>query len=281
MYGAAANTNAGDTVYQMYPFSFLDISAYNTIYDTGGIDWLTADGYPLGFFFGSDTQIDLRPATLDFDPETSGGGRTYYLDFQDVPGVSGFTIAHGVEIENAAGARGDDTLIGNTLDNVLLGAGGKDLIFPGLGVDSIDGGDGLDEIAGTIAELDGDMLMSVTYNDRLIVYGLSFDASDVSVTAAAGQLKLVIDTGSVGERLEMDLDPGIGLPGGAYDFFTQTRGDDTFLIFSDGDYVPDAHPATTFVEPRATGFISEDDIPYYGVIETATDKDAYVLGIAP
>ena len=49
----------------------------------------------------------------------------------------GFTIAHGVVIENAIGGAGADTIIGNDADNFIIGGGGKDTIDCGAGNDTL------------------------------------------------------------------------------------------------------------------------------------------------
>ncbi len=52
-----------------------------------------------------------------------------------------------IDIENATGGAGDDTIIGNTSANTLVGAGGDDTITGGAGDDIIDGGSGTGDTA--------------------------------------------------------------------------------------------------------------------------------------
>jgi Ca2+-binding RTX toxin-like protein len=113
---------------------------YECIWDAGGIDQIAYDGT-------RDTTIDLRPATLQY--EYGGGGWISYAY-----GVfGGFTIANGVNIENATSGSGNDTLTGNDVanvlnassgDDVISGNGGDDTLIGGLGHDVMSGGEGRD-----------------------------------------------------------------------------------------------------------------------------------------
>jgi serralysin len=88
IYGVNPATNLGNTVYDLP-----DTNAghhYQAIWDAGGTDTIRHRG-------GADAVIDLRAATLEYGP--GGGGFISY-----VTGIhGGFTIAHGVVIENAIG----------------------------------------------------------------------------------------------------------------------------------------------------------------------------------
>lgn len=57
-------------------------------------------------------------------------------------------IAYNVTIERAIGGSGDDTIIGNDVNNNLKGGLGNDTISGGLGNDTLDGGAGNDGLAG-------------------------------------------------------------------------------------------------------------------------------------
>ncbi|MEM6624050.1 MAG: M10 family metallopeptidase C-terminal domain-containing protein [Pseudomonadota bacterium] len=128
MYGANTSHAAGDDTYALDSVNGLG-TMYATIWDTGGIDAITYSGQ-------DDATIDLRAATLNY--EVGGGG---FMSF--VQGViGGRTIANGVVIENAISDMGNDTLIGNSAANLLQGKDGDDIILPGLGDDTADGGAG-------------------------------------------------------------------------------------------------------------------------------------------
>lgn len=135
------DANTGDDTYQLDGANGAG-TFYETIWDTGGIDTIAFSGT-------ADAQIDLLAATLDYSP--TGGGVVSFVD-----GVwGGFTIAHGVTIENASGGSGNDVLLGNAVANTLtgndgndtlFGRGGNDLLIGGEGADTIFGGDGVDVI---------------------------------------------------------------------------------------------------------------------------------------
>ena len=121
-YGANIGTNLGDTVYEL-PQASSSGAFYQTIWDAGGTDTVRYSG-------NGHAVIDLRAATLQY--EAGGGGFVSY-----VAGIhGGFTIAHGVVIENAIGGAGNDTLIGNDADNVLTGGPGADILDGGEGNDT-------------------------------------------------------------------------------------------------------------------------------------------------
>ncbi|MDF3414667.1 DUF4214 domain-containing protein [Sulfitobacter sp. M57] len=122
LYGANTTTAAGNSVYGIDP-------ALNTIWDTGGQD-------RIDFSSASDNAvIDLRAATLGLDE--GGGG---YLSFVGSNGGTvangGYTIAFGVEIEEARGGSGADVITGNALANMLTGNGGDDVLKGGAGLDT-------------------------------------------------------------------------------------------------------------------------------------------------
>ena len=88
---------------------------YSSIWDADGVDQIVYSG-------DKNTNIDLRAATLQY--EHGGGGWVSYAT-----GIyGGFTIANGVTIENAIGGRGNDTITGNAVANILHGGGGVDML---------------------------------------------------------------------------------------------------------------------------------------------------------
>jgi Ca2+-binding RTX toxin-like protein len=133
MYGARAY-HTGDSIYQFSDDVDFD-RGYTTIWDTGGTDAIDYIGQ-------SRAKIDLRAASLD--AKTGGGG--WVSTSETLTG--GYTIAHGVVIENATGASADDILVGNGVANILRGKGGADDISGGAGADTINGGAGRDSLAG-------------------------------------------------------------------------------------------------------------------------------------
>jgi serralysin len=132
-YGVNEEWATGNDVYEMK-----DVNApgtyYSSIWDAGGTDEIRYSGT-------RDTTIDLRAATLEY--EVGGGGNVSFAY-----GIfGGYTIANGVTIENATTGAGNDTLVGNAVDNVLSSGAGKDLIRAEMGGDdTIIAGDGNDYI---------------------------------------------------------------------------------------------------------------------------------------
>jgi serralysin len=112
LYGLSTTTRPGDTTYGyhsnaggIYDATLYPNVAY-TIFDNGGVDTLDFSGSPFH-------------QVINLNPET----------FSSVNGNTGnLTIARGVTIENATGGSGDDTIIGNSANNVLIGGGGTDTV---------------------------------------------------------------------------------------------------------------------------------------------------------
>lgn len=120
-YGANLQTAAGATRHVL-PATNAAGTGYLAIWDAGGVDTLVHNGPQAAV-------IDLRAATLL--AEEGGGG--YVSHALGIHG--GFTIAHGVVIENALGGGGADTITGNAAANVINGRGGADVMAGGAGND--------------------------------------------------------------------------------------------------------------------------------------------------
>jgi Ca2+-binding RTX toxin-like protein len=127
--------NGGNTVYNIE--SQQNEAYYATIWDSGGTDTLAYSG-------GRNVHIDLLAATLDYTP--TGGGVVSFVEGT----FGGYTIAHGVVIENATGGSGDDALIGNSAANTLVGNNGSDTLVGREGNDVLQGGNGKDDLRGGV-----------------------------------------------------------------------------------------------------------------------------------
>lgn len=114
-YGVNTEFNHGDDVYDL-PDADATGTFYQAIWDTGGIDTLRYGGE-------RNVVIDLNAASLAFEP--NGGGFVSYA----VGVHGGYTIAHGVAIENAMSGSGDDRLIGNGWNNVFTPGAGDDRVI--------------------------------------------------------------------------------------------------------------------------------------------------------
>lgn len=131
MYGSQNPWQEGASTYTL-PGSNSGGTSWSCIWDTGGSDTISYGGH-------GDCLIDLNSVGLADFP----------LNGYHVSRVSsvygGYTIAPGVEIENAATGDGNDSLVGNALVNNLSGGGGNDELSGLGGNDIIDGGTGLDK----------------------------------------------------------------------------------------------------------------------------------------
>jgi serralysin len=129
LYGAETTTRTGNTVYgfnsnagnALYDFT-QNAHPILAIWDAGGNDWLDLSG------FATASKIDLNQGA-----------------FSDCDGMTkNIAIAYGCDIENARGGSGNDTLIGNALNNILEGGSGNDVLTGNDGADVLLGGDGND-----------------------------------------------------------------------------------------------------------------------------------------
>ncbi|MGK7941720.1 MAG: CARDB domain-containing protein, partial [Crocosphaera sp.] len=118
LYGPNLSHNTGSTTYNLTSGQ----TFFKAIWDASGTDTISAETIT------SDVTINLNDAPLT--GKNAGG---YISSIKGVTG--GFTIANGVEIENAIGGKGNDNLTGNELANTLDG---------GEGNNTLDGGEGND-----------------------------------------------------------------------------------------------------------------------------------------
>lgn len=148
VYGANMGFATGDDLYEIADAN-VSGTFFACIWDAGGHDTMSYAG-------ARDVTIDLRAAHLGY-AQGSGG----YISFaSEIYG--GFTIANGVEIEDAVGGSGRDIIIGNDVRNTmsgndgndamagldgrdtLLGGGGRDVLIGGEAADTLNGGKGAD-----------------------------------------------------------------------------------------------------------------------------------------
>jgi Ca2+-binding RTX toxin-like protein len=100
-----------------------------------------------------------------------------------------------VHIQSATGGSGDDLLVGNAQDNVLLGNGGNDTLQGGRGHDILVGGDGNDTLQGgpnpsvLIGGAGSDTLTGGNGDDLLIAGATSYDADTAALVAIRNEWK--------------------------------------------------------------------------------------------
>jgi Ca2+-binding RTX toxin-like protein len=144
----------------------------------GGVDQLTAGpgndtliggegSDPMDGGAGDDTYLfeqDSSAGEIDSIIDASG---TDTIDFSALPAtepvtanLAGGTATHGSRtvnipagtIETVIGTAGNDTIYGDSLDNLLIGSGGGDLIDGGTGNDTMIGGAGFDILLGNLGD---------------------------------------------------------------------------------------------------------------------------------
>jgi serralysin len=122
LYGAKAS-NLGDDTY-LLPQANAAGTGWSSIWDSGGNDTISNAGSNLG------CTIDLRDAPLT---GPNAGGYASHVD--NVQG--GFTIAHGVNIQNAIGGNGGDVLIGGSGNDTFQDGSGTNQIYGGSGFNTV------------------------------------------------------------------------------------------------------------------------------------------------
>ena len=153
LYGVDPSYNSGNDTY-----SFSNSSGVFII-DGGGRDTITYEGTQNAF-------IDLRS-----DGHSYLGVKSAYIT-----AAKQLTISSGSSIEDAATGSGNDTIIGNALNNTLSSGGGDDRIFAGEGIDVIIPGSG-----SNVIDLSEDIQVSDTLeiiatnnsNDWDTIYGFA------------------------------------------------------------------------------------------------------------
>lgn len=131
-YGEGRSGSTGDDRYVYRD----GIGPIETIWDAGGKDTIDAGRQVLP------VMIDLREGAFS-DIGRLGSGSEY-----SKPARQNVAIAYGAKIENAIGGRGDDTVIGNDLPNLIRGGRGDDLLVGLGGSDRLVGHDGDDTLVG-------------------------------------------------------------------------------------------------------------------------------------
>ena len=233
LYGANTTYANGNDSYAL-PSANGSGTLWACIWDTGGDDTITATGSDL------DYTIDLRPAELT---GAHAGGYVSYTGSV----VGGFTIANGVEIENAFGGSGDDTITGNDARNTLLGGlgndslsgggandtlrggGGNDSLRGGGGDDVLDGGGGGDVIDGgagrdTVSYESATRSVRVDLQNTQFMYGDAVGDTFISIE--------VFRTGDTVDQLRGDAGGNVFYTGGLSDRLYGRAGNDT--LFGEG-----------------------------------------------
>jgi serralysin len=161
-YGVNSEFRSGDDIY-----AFDDINGTFVI-DGSGIDTIENSASHQNSF------IDLRPGTHSYEGQKSS--------FITV--AKQLTISHGSEIENVYTGLGDDTVIGNHLNNIVDTGDGDDIIFAGEGTDIIYPGAGRNIV---------DLSEDLTLQDTVVIEKISPEDHDIIYGFTQGILGDVLD----------------------------------------------------------------------------------------
>lgn len=203
-------TGAAEAFRDTYVFTdelsdFANSAARRSIIDKdGGIDTLNA------------AAVTSNP-TLDL----SFGGRST---------IDGVVVVTKAEIENAIGGDGDDTLIGNALDNVLIGGRGDDVYVVDSARDQVreKADQGLDHVRASVSLRLGEHVEDLTLTGAGALVGYGNDAANAL-------------TGNEGANRLEGLGGNDTLDGGAgKDLLIGGAGDDVYLLAEAGDVVREA-----------------------------------------
>lgn len=169
LYGANMTTRTGNDV---YTFSSTQ-TEFKTIWDAGGVDT-----------FDLSNQTVSQVINLNAGQFSSLGVQQTAYNAPLVTAQANVAIAYNANIENAIGGTGDDTLLGNALNNVLNGGAGNDTLTGDVGNDTLQGGVGSDWLNGGLGN---DVYSVDTSGDTVFEAANSgFDLVQSSVTWTLG-----------------------------------------------------------------------------------------------
>jgi len=133
LYGHAKDVNTGDSLYDLS-----NVREYTVISDSAGVDTVTFAYTDRDVFIVlPNAEVTDKDYSDLVDISFGGGSINYNTPLEVVIGMVG-------NIENLTTGSGDDLLVGNELDNIIIAGAGDDNILLSAGSDVIYGGRGAD-----------------------------------------------------------------------------------------------------------------------------------------
>lgn len=206
LYGANTRANSGNDVYDFDP----SVPFYKTLWDTQGHDTLNASR------FTQPCLIELNAGAYSSLGFQSNWDQYAKLSWSSVPdkatfydGTHNLGIAWGVVIEDALGGSGDDTLVGNTANNLLEGGAGDDSLDGGLGDDTLEGDAGNDSLLGGLGK-DTALYLGPRQAFTLAKTATGWRVSDTSGAEGSDSLQGIERLSFADRHLALDLDGHAG-----------------------------------------------------------------------
>ncbi len=187
---------------------------------------------------GADTVIDSAGVDLlSFVDSTADVGVNLGLTTaQTVNSNLTLTLTSGNAIENLTGGSGDDTLIGNGLNNTLTGGDGDDILTGGAGNDTLLGGDGNNILIGGLGNdtltggADEDLLIGARYTLEADAAALNLLRAEwTSADSFSDRIAHLLGTLAGGANGSSTLKPTTVKEDSAKDTLTGGAGDDWYL----------------------------------------------------
>jgi Domain of unknown function (DUF4114)/RTX calcium-binding nonapeptide repeat (4 copies)/Metallo-peptidase family M12B Reprolysin-like len=189
--GTTSTDKIFSTVWTMGAYTTYDLSTFggNQVDDLRPGHWLT---------FSQAQLADLNNAVAAGTAEFMAKGNIYnaLLYHDDLRS----------EVSNLITGDGNDTLIGNQVDNFLSAKGGNDIIVAGAGNDVISGGAGLDTVffgtghdvlRDSLADMNGDITAGMSFDSSLDVWGVRFGHDSIAIAADGRSATLSTEGASV------------------------------------------------------------------------------------
>lgn len=177
-------------------------------------------------------------------------------------GESGRLVEGGVADDRLHGGRGDDVIRGGAGNDVLSGGTGNDLLIGGAGNDTLIGGEGEDIFLGNPSDLDGDIIMDFSHEDRIVITDSAFNASALRFLSDERLLELDVNgDGNVNSTLVIHGDFRFDELG------IKSDGTDTIIGYFDSDHsgisVPPQTTADT-ADAETSDEVAADMVQFIG-----------------